>query len=100
MFAAFSDQRLTNLVDLVEVRDGFKYPRVAGVYYRNLLSIRNGLSVKELYQRVGVDDCQYYQDSEGKWRVRFSYVGFKGEMFAVEAHAANGIIIVSQDRSI
>jgi len=100
LFGVFFDERKTRLIDLIEVRDGFKFPRVAGEYHKNLLRLRPGMSVEEMQTRIGVDDCQYYKDSSAKWRIKFSYVGFNGEMFAIEAEASTGVILIAANRSI
>lgn len=101
LFGVFSDEGKHHLIDLIELSDGSKIPRVAGVYNANLEALRAGISVQDLRRSVGVeDDCEYESSANGKWLVRLRYQGFWGKMFVIEVDAATGIVVSAGNKAI
>ena len=100
LLGVFSGEAKDCLVDLIEVRDGFKIPRVSGVYQTNLYRLHPGMSTEELRTTVGIDDCRYERATGGTWRVVFAYLGFNGEQFVVEVDASSGIIVSVRNGAI
>ncbi len=94
LFAVFSDVRRTNLVDalLYNGAPGVS-PIVAGPYQRKLLSVKRGDSVADIFRDLGRRDCQYYQAENGKWTVKLTYFGCKGETIIIEADAGTGTVL-------
>jgi len=100
MVAVFSDKNRTNLVDLIRVRDGDKAPLLPGSYERSLETIKPGTTIKDMYSRIGVRDCEYYLKEGNTWCVRFVYFGYRNAIFVYEATAATGVIFSAGDRGI
>jgi len=97
LVAVFSTPRKDALSDLLELRSAFLYPRVHGEYEKNLRSICPGWRMTDVYKAVGQERCDYYLDSNGRWRVRFVYFGFGGTFFGIEADAGSGVVLKASD---
>ena len=100
IIGVFADVEKTRLLDLIEIRNGQRRPLVAGVYQQNLLAIRKGMLVEDMYRLVGKDDCEYYLGEGQQWCVRFVFAGYRGTLFVIEAEAQSGKVFAASERSI
>ena len=100
VFAVFSDERKTNLVDALWFKSQNIRPLVDGLYNQRLMAIKTGDSVTKLYRQVGHRKGNYFMAKDGKWRVRFFYWGHEGKMILIEADAATGVIVSARDGTI
>jgi hypothetical protein len=100
VFALFSDDRKTNLVDalLYNGGDGVQ-PLVDGPYSRKVLAIKPGETMEAVFKELGRRDCEYYI-KDGKWRVRVTYRTCDGRFISYEAEAATGVILEVWDGTI
>ncbi len=99
VIGVFGDTNKTHLVDLLRIRDGFKCPQVNGVYNKTLAGIREGMSINSVYEKIGVEECDYFLHKDGRWHVRFLYYGLNGS-YIIEADAATGVVLSAKNGTI
>jgi hypothetical protein len=58
------------------------------------------MNILDVYRELGVEQCSYYQTDDKKWRVRFTYRGYKGSFIGIEADAASGVVLTARDGTI
>jgi hypothetical protein len=98
MFAVFSDQHKTNLVDAL-VYDGLSTdPLLEGLYEKNLRAVKAGDSMERVFRLLGRTLCEYFQTARGEWRIKVVYPtasGRKsnGENIEFEVEAGSGKIV-------
>lgn len=101
VIGVFSDATKTKLTDFLRIGDGHKFALIKGDYANALVSLKKGMTVEQMFALVGKHDCEYTRNSDGKWIVRFwSYQGFHGRQYVVEADAATGVILNAYDGTI
>lgn len=97
VFATFSEDG--KMMDLVGSHFGYTDPLVPGTYATRVASLKKGMNVAEMYELVGRRDPTYRR-KDGKWIVEFSYNGYPGQFYHVEADAATGIITYAANVTI
>lgn len=100
VFVIFESPNKLALVDAFRWRNGDIRPIVDGVYNRNLRSVKMGDSMEVVYRVLGKRECVYFKGADGKWRVRFSYWGYGGRSFVIEADAASGVVLYAGDGTL
>jgi len=100
LFTIFADASKTNLVDAFWFRDGDLTPVVDGLFERNVRAVKPGDSIESVFRVLGKRDAEYFRGSDGKWRVRFIYWGYRGRIFVIEADAAEGRVLRAGDGTI
>jgi hypothetical protein len=98
VFGTFSKEG--KLVDLIGSHYGYTIPLINGTYAKRVVSLRKGMSVTEMYGLVGTQKPTYKENKDGKWIVEFTYNGYPGQFYHVEADAATGIITLAGNWTI
>lgn len=86
----------TTAVDLIEIRQGHRYPLVEGLYARAMDSIRPGVTVSYVYSVLGREYAQYVLKANNVWEIRLIYQGFKCQSLCIRADAATGIVTYAE----
>jgi hypothetical protein len=97
VFATFSEDG--KMIDLVGSHFGYTDPLVRGTYATRVASLKKGMSVTKMYELVGRQNPTY-RKKDGKWIVEFTYNGYPGQFYYVEADAATGIITLARNGTI
>lgn len=97
VFGTFSEDG--RMVDLVGSHFGYTDPLVPGTYATRVASLKKGMNVTEMYELVGRQNPTY-RKKDGKWIVEFSYNGYLGQFYHVEADAATGVITLAGNWTI
>lgn len=97
VFGTFSEDG--KLIDLVGSHFGYTDPLVPGTYATRVASLKKGMNVTEMFKLVGRQNPTY-REKDGKWIVEFSYNGYPGQFYHVEADAATGIITLAFNGTI
>jgi hypothetical protein len=100
LIGVFSSRDRGYLVDLFYVVRGVHHPIVAGDYERTLRKVSPGWKVTDIYRYLGRQLGDYFQDENGRWRIRYTYNGFRGTFIMIEADAASGIVTSAQDGTL
>ena len=97
VFGTFSEDG--KLIDLIGSHFGHTTPLVPGTYATRVASLKKGMNVAEMFELVGRQNPTY-RKKDGKWIVEFSYSGYPGQFYYVEADAATGIITLAGNGTI
>ena len=97
VFATFSEDG--KMIDLVGSHSGYTAPLVPGTYANRVGSLKKGMSVAKMYELVGQQNPTY-RKKDDKWVVEFTYNGYPGRFYVIEADAATGIITYAADGTI
>ena len=98
LFAVFSDANKTNLVDALWGNGLNVCPVVAGVFDKNLKSVKAGDSMEGVFRLLaGWKDCEYFQGADGKWRIKVSYPTAEQGEREIEADAGSGKVLKVTD---
>ncbi len=98
VFASFSPEG--KLSDLIGTHEGSTDPLLPGTYSKRVESISKGMNVTKMYELIGTRDPEYFQNKDGKWRVRFIYPAYPGQFYVIEADAATGMILYAGNGTI
>ena len=98
IFGSFSPEG--KLIDLIGTRYSDTSPLVPGIYAKRVASIAKGMSVTKMYELIGKQNPEYFRSKNGKWIVRFTYNGYPGQFYIIEADARTGIITSAYNGTI
>ena len=97
VFGTFSEDG--KMIDLIGSHHGYTDPLVPGTYSTRVANLKKGMQVTEMYERVGRQNPTY-RKKDGRWVVEFTYNGYPGQFYHVEADAATGIITLAANGTI
>lgn len=101
VFLVFADPSKTKLVDAFWYHDGVDIrPLVEGNFEQAFASVKKGDSMLDVYAKLGKRSAKYYMGEDGRWYVRFSYVGYGGRFYYIVAEAGTGRVVRKGDATI